>query len=136
VKRLGDFTADTLSAELGCRTCADVERVRSVIRDMRKSGEIVSVARGEYRYAATAPAGRTNEVFKRICRAMHLRGFFSARDLVILTDADESYVNVVIRGLAADAVVRLAGKRTAASNRRERVWELVHRDRFYLEYVR
>ena len=125
-KRLTIFTATELAEQLGVQTYKDLRRVRNVIHEMHRTGEISSVDRGYYQYAAMGPMGRRNDVFRKICRAMHLKGSFSAKDVKKLTDADISYIRSVIRKFKKAETVRKVGQN----------FEIVNRDKFYLEHVK
>lgn len=143
-KRLGTFGVRELADEVGLpdgqagvQTYREVRKVRNALRDFRRRGEIIHVARGVWRYCGRDHEGRGKGVREKVYRAMYNKRTFSARDLVLLTDADESYIRVLVRKLVAAGVIRRTGGRPINGTRRkEAVFALVDPDQFYLKYVK
>lgn len=130
------FTAPDLLDPLGLRSYADLKRIRPVIRELRKTGEIKSVKRGVYVYAGTGKEGRKAEVLNRIYRAIHVSGIFSPQRIVMLTDADVSYVRSVLRKLVSSGDLRKRGRERNLYGQTETIFSVAHRDNFFLEYVK
>jgi len=136
-KRLGTFGPRELADEMGVQAYSEVAKVRDTLRDFRRRGEIIHLARGCWRYSGREHAGRGKGVRERIYRAMYTKKIFSVRDLTLLTDADESYIRVLIRRLEEAGRVRRVGRRPLNGTRRkETVFGLPDPDGFYLEFVR
>ena len=135
-KRLGTFSPRKLADEIGVQSYTEVAKVRDTLRDFRRRGEIIHVARGCWKYCGKEHAGRGKGVSERVYRAMYTKRVFAVRDLVVLTDADESYTRVLVRRLLKAGRVRKVGDRPLNGTRRkEAVFGLVDPDGFYLEYV-
>ncbi|WP_028320398.1 hypothetical protein [Desulfatiglans anilini] len=132
-KKLGKFRAADIGTALAVKEYGELKQIRSAIRELRKAGEIECVEPGVYRCLKIIEG---SPVRRRIFRAMHVRGTFSVRDLVLLTDADSSYVRSVIRKLIQNGALRVAGDRPAPSGARERTYQVGNRDRFFLDYVK
>ena len=136
-KRFGTFGVRQLADEIGVQSYAEVAKVRNALRDFRRRGEIIHIARGCWKYCGKEHAGRGKGVRERVYRAMYTKTVFSARDLVVLTDADESYIRALIRRLLKAGHVRKTGDRPLnGTRRREAVFGLTDPDQFYLEYVK
>lgn len=131
-KKLGDFDLGAVAAEMNVKTYADRDRVRQTIHMLRKTGEVVSVTRGQYRYQDK----NITPVKHRVYRAMHVKGVFSVREIMVLTDADRSYIAAVIRLLMGDGIIESQGKKPGPHGRSENVFRLKSRDKFYLDFVR
>jgi len=130
-RRLRVFGSDDIGSELGIQTYADARRVRTTINDLRKTGEIECVDRGRYRYVARG----TSAVRSRVCRAMHVKGVFSAREIAMLSDADGSYVRHIIRDLIASGDLEKAGLGESSKGRLESRYRVSHIDKFYKKIV-
>ncbi|RLC25052.1 MAG: hypothetical protein DRH56_06055 [Deltaproteobacteria bacterium] len=136
-RRLGTFGPRELADEMGVRSYSEAARVRDALRDFRRRGEVIHLARGIWTYCGKEHAGRGKGVRERIYRAMYTKKIFSVRDLTLLTDADESYIRVLIRRLEEAGRVRRVGRRPLNGTRRkETVFGLPDPDGFYLEVVK
>ena len=136
-KRLGTFSVRELADEVGVQSYREVAKVRDTLRDFRRRGEVIHVARGCWKYCGKEHTGKGKGVRERVYRAMYTRRTFAARDLVVLTDADESYIRALIRRLLKTGHVRKTGDRPLNGTRRkEAVFGLVDPDQFYLEFVK
>lgn len=135
-KRLDTFGVRELADEIGVQSYAEVAKVRNALRDFRRRGEIIHIARGCWKYCGKEH-GRGKGVRERVYRAMYAKRVFAVRDLVVLTDADESYTRVLVRRLLKAGRVRKVGDRPLnGTRRREAVFGLTDPDQFYLEYVK
>ena len=107
-----------------------------VFKDFMRRGEIVRVSPGHYRRAGKFKLREGRAVLKlQILRAMHLKDFFSAREIAVLSDATRGYVSKVIRELArAGEVQRIGGRKDLFGNS-EGVYRLVDRDGFFLNHL-
>lgn len=101
---------------------------KNTFKDLFKRGEIRRISVGRFRYADEF-IPRAN-VCQRIYRAMHVKGAFCTKDIQILTDADRSYINVIIRKLAKGGHLELTGKTPRGS-----IFRVKHPNQFYLEFV-
>lgn len=133
-RSLGTFTAADISEALKIQTYKGMKKLRSVIHDLRKTGEIVSLSRGCYWYIEGISGGRTNRVAGRVYRAMHIKGTFTAAEISFLSDAEGSYVRSLIRRLVKDSEIERMGTRRA-EGRAVAVFRVKDKDRFYKERV-
>lgn len=76
------------------------------------------------------------EMRRRICRAMHVKGSFTTREIMILSDASKKYVRFVIKNLTGSCDLVRHGKRQNDQGRWETVYRLVNKNRFFVEHVR
>lgn len=135
--RLGTFSPRELADEVGVQSYREVARVRDALRDFRRRGEAIHVARGCWRYCGKEHTGKGKGVRERVYRAMYTKRVFAVRDLTLLADADESYTRVLIRRLVKAGRVRKVGERPLNGTRRkEAVFGLADPDGFYLSYVK
>jgi len=131
-QKLKEFTVGDIVDALSPKKYLRPDKVDWTLRDMLKRGEIDRIAPGVYRYAQPPDV----PVATRACRAMHVKGSFTASDIVMLSDAERSYVNTLIRGLLAAGHLEHGGVTRAGSGKNINVFRIVHRDRFYLEHCR
>lgn len=138
-KKLGIFSARELAGEVGVQSGREVAKVRDALRDFRRRGEIIHLARGCWKYCGTEHTGRGIGVQERVYRAMYTRRTFAARDLVVLTDASETYIRMLIRRLAKAGRIRKIGDRPrplSGTRRKEAAFGLTDPDGFYLEFMK
>lgn len=81
---LGEFRSDDLINALHVQTYADAKRVRGVIRDLRKMGEIKGVSRGVYVYT---PKQRPRTKLDIIWHLVRSNRHFSTDDMERLSGA-------------------------------------------------
>ena len=113
------------------RRMDSITGVKSVRRHRTKSA-VPRRPGAKFRYKqAPLPA-----VSDRVYRAMHVRGCFNTTDIVMLSDADRSYVNTVIRRLVKAGHLAFAGWKPGVDGKQVRMLRVVHRDKFYLEFCR
>lgn len=130
---LDRFTAKDMLTPLGLMKYADIVKVRSVIRELVKTGEILILEKGVYRLVGTVVVP---DVKSRVYRAMYAAGRFSARSVAMITDADVSYVRMLIRDMTASGAIVRAGSERNPRGKKEAVFFIRHRDQFYLENVK
>ena len=107
---------------------AEEQSLYKTIFDLHKRGEFERIGYGRYRYVkGFAPVA---DVRQKILRAMHVKGAFCATDIKILTDADKSYILVIIRRLKKAGYLDLTGK-----SPRGNIFRVKHPEKFYLEMV-
>lgn len=137
-KRLGTFSPRELADEIGVQSYTEVAKVRDTLRDFRRRGEVIHVARGRWTYCGKEHPATRRGVQERVYRAIYTKKrAFTARDLVVLTDASEGYIRVLIRRLAKAGRIRKTGDRPLNGTRRkDAVFGLTDPDAFYLEFVR
>jgi hypothetical protein len=71
------------------------------------------------------------DVRAKIYRAMHIKGAFCAADIKKLTDADQSYISVVIRKLVKAGDLELTGKVD-----KTKMFRVRQANDFYLKFVK
>jgi hypothetical protein len=134
-QRLKEFDVQAIGAQVGITTYEELDPIRWTIRDMRRSGEVEIITPGRYRYRAEKPMGRKNLVFRKMCRAMHIKGVFTAKEIQKRADGDVSYIRSVIRDFVRDGHLAETGHRRG-STRMELCYRVSDRDRFYLQFVK
>lgn len=119
--------------------CGDPEQVRGAIRWLKKRGEVKTLYRGRhesrYRYLGTPQRKQQPEKLRRILRAMHVKGAFSAADVAMLADASVNYAEKTARYLLGKGHLDVAGHGKNHRGARVRVYRVRHRDRFQTEVV-
>jgi len=134
-RKLKEFSSATIMNALNIKTYKEAEHIRLTIKEMRKSGEIENVKEAFYRYVHETRHGRTYEVLNRIYRAIHVKGLFSAADIILLTEADKRYVYRTIYALLEAGDIETAGIRKNIVNRKEALFRVRHKDDFYLKFI-
>jgi len=86
---LDEFTSNDLTDLIPVFTYKDRDKIRKVIQELKKSGEIVLIREGLYRYE-----GKKRPLSKqaRIWRAIIIKEYFIRRDIVKLSGASDDYV--------------------------------------------
>ena len=113
-------------------------RVRVVLEDMAKRGEVERLGDGRYRYLGHTPgySSPTNAPVKRLVwRAAWTKKTFSVREIRSLADVAHEYACRVVRELVAAGDVRRIGKRVPPGGGAEWIHEVVDPDEFYRKYV-
>lgn len=140
MRELGTFTSEELITALEVQTHKEAHGVRQVIKDLCDRGEVertylaCSGRRRVYKYTGKN-VSKAGEAARRIYRAMHVSGTFSARKLAMLSDVDRSYASGLIRQLLKSGDLDDAGKTESPAGGRERVYRIRHRDEFYKRHV-
>ena len=86
---LGEFTVDDLAASLTVQTYKERESLRCVLRDLKKSKEIILLTPGFFGYQGKQ--GRLTKVAK-MWRAMRIKKYFTRQDIARLSGASETHV--------------------------------------------
>lgn len=128
-KGQGSFTVQDL-ANADFEHYVSKDQVRNVIRDFLRSGEIVRTATATYEYTGKRERA-ANTVRQRVYRAMHTRRMFTSRDIKLLTDADRSYVAMIIRELLRAGELEKVGMKARCA-----VFLVKDRDGFYTKRCR
>jgi hypothetical protein len=68
-------------------------------------------------------------------RAIHIKGVFSVRDIVVLSGAEKSYTYQIVRRLLASSDIEEGGYQVNPVGRKEKVLRVRHRDEFFRKYV-
>jgi hypothetical protein len=137
-KRLGKFTAKDLY-DADCDLHFPKSKITIALRDFCSSGEIRRIESGEkgkatvYEYIREKTLGFG--VREKVCRAMHVKGRFTVRDVAVLSDADRSYVYLLVRKLQDAGAIRADGK-TEGPRKNEQAFLVKNRDEFFLKWVR
>lgn len=98
--------------------------------DLRKRGEIVRAEFPLGKYIYNPSAAPVSGVRNRIYRAMHVQGAFCAADIKKLTDADQSYISLLIRKLEKDGMLEMTGK-----SEKKQIFRVRNSNKFYLEMI-
>ena len=118
--------------------CGQIPRrsCRQALLDMLDRGEIERVSPGQYRYVATNYQGHECAVKDKILRSISMLGQFNVREIRLVSDADQTYIHMVVNELVASGDLESLGKQldsvTGGNAPRYRVrWA----DKFYRRYV-
>ncbi len=98
------FTTRDLSIQAGIKSRLEDRNIRSVINDLRKTGEIVNMSRGVYTYAGKQKG--KPEIRERMWRILRARRNVSVDDLMELAGASEDYAKQWLRMLDRRGVIR------------------------------
>ena len=137
-KRLGKFTAKDLY-DADCDLYFRKGKITSALRDFCKAGEIRRIESAKkaeapvYEYLQEKTAG--SGVREKVYRAMHVKGRFTVRDVAVLSDADRSYVYLLVRKLLDTGAIRPDGK-AEGPRKNELAYLVKNRDEFFLKYVK
>lgn len=100
--------------------------------DMQRRGELIKHGNIKFEYYTYNPAVAPKaDVKNRIMRAMHVKGAFSAADIVKLTEADRSYIYATIRRMVKAGELEFTGFHEQVKRFRVR-----NSEKFYLERVK
>ena len=133
-KALGTFSIRELARSEVIRSFIRPRKVQDIVYQLRQDGEIERVSEGVYRYIG-GRAGRIQEVSQRISRAIHIKGSFSAADIIRLTGADKSYAYRIIRRLVKSQDLERIGSRENLIGREEALFRVRYSDDFYKKYI-
>ena len=123
-------------AELARELGFPYEQVAAAVGDMFRRGELVRVDFGTYRYTGKQiRKGRPPRLLRQICKALHARGVFTAREILLLCGAERSYVHKTLRRLVREGFIEQIGTKKGPKGFQEKLFRLKHRDRFYQKYV-
>lgn len=106
---LEQFMRADIDTKLGIRTRAGQQRVRNTIHDLRKSGEIISIERGLYRYLGRSRARTKIDIIWHLVRS---RRHFSTDDIERLSGAPRATVSEYLRCLAMIGCLRKTGRQS------------------------
>ena len=132
--------------EIAEATWLHKKQVRLILKDMLKRGEVErkphpGVLRGHEKFVYRHTGKETRwgggyrepEISRRIFRAMHVKGVFSAREIALLAGANIATVRWLIRTLRDE--LEEVGRRVSPRGALEKLWRIRHRDRFYQKHV-
>lgn len=128
-KQLGTFTPTDVVYFIDPEERYREKMIRNTVQELFKRGEIERIEPGRYRYVQDLAPQPT--VRKRILRAIHAQGKFCQKDIRKLSDAEASYILVVIRKLKKAGYLELIGKCSDGN-----VFRVRHADRFYQDLVK
>ena len=87
---LGEFTINDLTIALPVCTYAEKEKARWSVKSLKRSGEVISVRPGLYRYIGK---DKTLNKLARIWRAMRIKGYFTRQEIGRLSGASKTHVH-------------------------------------------
>lgn len=99
----GNFTAADIAIPLDIIRNSDKNRIRATLRDMYRSGEVVRVKQGVYRYLGKSKKPEYREIMWRVLRS---RRSVTVADLVEFAGCHRQYVNQWLRMLVDRGLVR------------------------------
>ena len=123
-------------AEIARELGLSCEQVSSAVSEMFRRGELLRVGFGTYRYSGKIiRRGNPPRLLKKICKAIHAKATFTAREILLLCGAERSYVHKTLRRLLAEGFIEHIGTTKSPRGSPEKLYRLVHRDEFYKKYV-
>jgi len=127
------FRVAEIASELGL----SYEKVANAVADMFRRGEIERVGYGRYRYVGKEiiRGRKTPALRRRICKAIHAKVTFTAREIVLLSGVGRSYVHKTLRRLVAEGLVEPLGTKKGPKGFPEKLYRLARRDELYQKYV-
>jgi hypothetical protein len=100
---LVQFTIHDLADRLCIRSYAEKARLKGGLKGLKKTGEIVSVQPGIFRYKMRQ---RPFSMTEKMWRAIIIKGRFTWRDLVLLSGASRSHAHKYLRFLEQKGIIR------------------------------
>lgn len=124
-------------AEIASELGLSYEKVANAVADMFRRGELKRVGYGRYRYTGKQPQiwKKVPALRRRICKAIHAKVTFTAREIVLLSGVGRSYVHKILRRLVAEGLVEPLGTKKGPKGLPEKLYRLVQRDELYQKYV-
>lgn len=122
------FTIGSLASDIG--QASERGKIKDVIKDLLRRGEVSRFDRGRFRYVREGPFG------PEILRAMYARREFSVREVSLLSDGHRPTVGKVVRRLVELGDLMPRGRKTSPRGKEERVFRVRDPDAFFLKYVR
>lgn len=120
------FSINGVAGEIGCER----DKVKDVVKDFLKAGEVRRVSRGRFQYVREGPFG------EQALRAMHARGRFSVREISVLSDVPKPTIARMVNQLLDQEVILPTGEQRDPRGRREQMFRIRDRDGFFLQYVK
>ena len=87
---LGEFTINDLTIALPVYTYEEKEKIRWSVKSLKRSGEIISVRPGFYRYLGKE---RALNKLARMWRAMGIKKYFTQQEIVRLSGASKTHTH-------------------------------------------
>lgn len=109
LKNTGVASIRQIRAILGLTDDSGRDRVYRAIYSLQRTGWAKRVRDGVYEY--TVPKNKTPRVQEKIWRAIRVSRQFTVSDLILLTDADRSYISSYVRFLKNKGFVRFTGRK-------------------------
>ena len=124
------------TAELARELGFSYEQVAAAVGDMFRRGELVRVGFGIYSYTGKRIRRRNPpRLLRQICKAIHAKGVFTAREILLLCGAERSYVHKTLRRLVREGFIEQIGTKKGPKGLQEKLFRLVRRDELYQKYV-
>jgi len=121
---------------LGIPKGPERDRTRQAMFDFFQREEIVRNANGKYLYNKGYRPPVLGVVKPRALRAMYFSITFTVSDIQRLAEAKtRDYINHMIKQLRQDGHVRIIARSTRGNGGSERLYGLVDRERFRIEFV-
>ena len=103
---LEQFTAKDIFGKLDIRTRADQQRIRSVIHDLKRTGEIISIERGLYKHIERLRARTKIDIIWHLVRSHR---HFTTNDIERLSRASRHTILEYLNCLATIGYIRKTG---------------------------
>lgn len=127
VPSLGDFTIHDLAYVLGVQTYADKARLKTSLKGIMKSGAIVGLRPGLFRFTQK---DASFSMLQSMWRTMLLKQRFTWQDITRISGSSKSHAHKYLRFLEGKGIVRNLGDRGYRSG----VWELMEPEKAPLEH--
>jgi len=97
-------------------------------RELRKRGELKRIGYARYRFIAELTPRA--DIRQKVYRAIYIKGAFCAKDIVLLTDAEHSYILAIIGKLKKAGYLEYTGM-----SEKSKFFRVCNLNKFYLELV-
>lgn len=127
---LGDFTINDLTEPLHVYSYEEKRKIRESIKQFVRTGEIVSLNLGVYRYK-----GRnwTLPLIARMWRGMRIKEYFSIKDIVRISGASKSHARKYFKFLEEKGIIENCSGRRGY---KEGAYRIVDPDNAPLEHIK
>jgi len=127
-KKLKTFTPTDIVYAVDPAEKYRAKSIRNIVTELCLRGEFKRIAPGKYEYVEDRSP--TADVREKVMRAMHVKGIFNIKGIRQITDADATYIGVLIRKLVKAGDLEFVGK-----TNRCKYYRVRNADAFYLDRV-
>jgi hypothetical protein len=126
---------------------ASYDKVVTALRDFARRGEVIPAGRLEkqnrrqpaalYCYNPAWQSRRGAVITPKVHKAIYIAGTFSASDIARLSEADQSFVQEIVRKLRRKGLVSRVGRRVCGNGTgAENLYNIPNRDRYRVEVLK
>jgi hypothetical protein len=120
-----DWTVKDLGHQMGTKTYADHDKIRSVLRDMMRRNEVERTAKGRYRYAGAGHRAQgTGQIQQRMWKILRARRTVNVEDLQELAGASKGYALEWLQMMTRQGIAKRIAQSAERNDQTQR-WQLV-----------